>query len=114
MNEKRQLNEASDRLELIVGDKPYGGYFKEFAAIYKWTVETTQKPESKKGFIPQTGRWQVEGSFAWFNFFTRLAKDYEKTVESSLAFMQTALIDIILARLPIKFLNILLHIQVTE
>ncbi len=94
-----QLDKASDRLELICGDKAYRGYFSTCAEYYKWKVEITQRPPFQKGFVPQSGRWQVERSFAWFNFFRRLAKDYEKTVESSVAFMQTAFIDIILSRI---------------
>lgn len=94
-----QLDLASGRLELIRADHAYQGCFVECAAIYKWTVEISQKPESKKGFVPQSGRWPVERSFAWFNFFRRLSKDYEKTVESSVAFMQLAFSDIILARI---------------
>ncbi len=100
-----QLDKASKRLPLIRADHAYQGYFVECADYYKWKVEITQKPESQPGFVPQTGRWQVERSFAWsmhsaFNFFRRLSKDYEKTVESSVAFMQLAFMDIILARLP--------------
>jgi putative transposase len=95
-----QLEKASSRLELIRADHAYQGYFVECADYYNWTVEITQKPESQQGFIPQTGRWQVERSFAWFNFFRRLSKDYEKTVESSVTFMQLAFIDILLARNP--------------
>jgi transposase len=45
--------------------------------VYKWKIEITQKPESKQGVIPQKGRWQVERSISWLNFFRRLAKDYE-------------------------------------
>ncbi len=52
-----------------------------------------------KGFVPEKGRWQVERSFVWFNFFRRLRRDYEKTVESSLAFIQITFINIILARI---------------
>ncbi len=94
-----QIEQASDRMELIRTDNTYKGYFVECADYYNWTVEITKKPESKQGFVPQVGRWQVERSFGWFNFFRRLSRDFEKTVESSLAFMQTAFIDIILARL---------------
>lgn len=94
-----QLDLVSKRLELIRGDQHYGGYFKECAAIYKWEVETTQRPESRKGFVPEKGRWQVERSFAWFNFFRRLSRDYEKTADSSAAFIQISFIDIILARI---------------
>jgi transposase len=104
-----QLDKASSRLELIRADGAYKGDFTTYAGYYHWQVEITQKPESVKGFVPQKGRWQVERSgpattvhrlYAWFNFFRRLSKDYEKTVESSLTFMQLAFIDIILARIP--------------
>lgn len=93
-----RLGEATDRLELIRADHAYQGDFVEFAQYYKWSVEITQKPESKKGFVPQSGRWQVERSFAWFNFYRRLSRDFEKTVESSVAFIQIAFISILLAR----------------
>lgn len=94
-----QIDLVSDRMELIRGDKHYGGYFKDCAAYYKWRVQTAQKPESQSGFIPQTGRWQVERSFAWFNFFRRLSRDYEKTTASSVAFIQITFVDIILSRI---------------
>ena len=77
----------------------YKGYFKECAAWYKWKVEITQRPPNEKGFVPQKGRWQVERTLGWFTFFCRLAKDYEKTIESSVTFIQNVFITIILARL---------------
>ena len=92
-----QLDKASTRLQLIRADNAYQGYFTQCCDFYQWKVEITQKPKSAQGFVPQTGRWQVE-SFAWFNFFRRVSRDFEKTAESSLAFMQLAFIDIILAR----------------
>ena len=95
-----QLEKASKRLELIRADKAYRGQFVTAAGYCKYQVEISQKPPSDKGFIPQTGRWQVERAFAWCNFYRRLSKDYEKTVESSAAFVQIAFIDIILGRLP--------------
>lgn len=95
-----QLDKASKRLSLIRADQAYKGDFTTSADYYHWQVEVTQKPESAQGFIPQTGRWQVERSFSWFNFFRRLSRDFEKTIESSVAFMQLAFIDIILARIP--------------
>ena len=93
-----RLDKVTQKLQLIRGDGSYGGEFKDAALFYNWTVETTQRPPSEKGFIPQTGRWQVERTFAWFNFFRRLAKDFEKTTESAVATIQIAFIDIILAR----------------
>ncbi len=95
-----QIDKKTERLELVRADGAYGGAFKEVAeGIYGWTVETTQRPPSQKGFVPQVGRWQVERSFGWLNFYRRLAKDYEKTPQSAQAFIQLAFISIILARL---------------
>jgi putative transposase len=96
-----QLEESSDRLSLICADMAYRGEFSDIVEnIYKWQIDITQKPESKKGFVPQKGRWQVERSFAWLNFFRRLAKDYERTTASAVAFVQLAFCSIILARNP--------------
>ena len=94
-----QLDAVCERLELLRVDGIYKGYFEECATICGYRVERTQKPNNGQNFTPQSGRWQVERSFGWFNFFRRLSKDFEKTVESSVAFMQIAFIDIILARL---------------
>jgi putative transposase len=94
-----QLEKATQRLKLIRADHSYQGYFEKCAGFYDWLVEITQKPESQQGFVPQKGRWQVERSFAWLNFFRRLSKDYEKTTASSLCFLQLAFIDLILAKL---------------
>ncbi|MEN0051209.1 MAG: transposase, partial [Bacteroidota bacterium] len=44
-------------------------------------------------------RWTVERTFGWFNFFRRLAKDFEKTVESSATWILLANSKIILNRI---------------
>ncbi len=94
-----QLEQATPRLKLIRADHSYQGYFEKCVGLYGWKVEITQKPASQQGFVPQKGRWQVERSLAWLNFFRRLNKDYEKTTASSLCSLQLAFIDLILARL---------------
>jgi putative transposase len=83
----------------ILADAAYKGEFVTYAQYYNFDVEISQKPETQQGFVPQTGHWQVERSFAWLNFFRRLSKDYEKTVAASVAFIQLAFISIILAKL---------------
>jgi putative transposase len=92
------LDKASKKLELICADQADRGYFTEYTQYYKWQVHIAQKPDSQQWFVPQSGRWQVERSFSWFNFFHRLAKDYKTTPASSVAFIQAAFINIILAR----------------
>ena len=94
-----QLDANSKRMKLLRTDGIYRGYFEDCANICGYTVERTKKPNNGTNFVPQTGRWQVERAFGWFNFFRRLSRDFEKTVESSVAFMQITFIDIILARI---------------
>ena len=91
--------EGNERLELFCLDKAYEGEFMEALSIYGWKGEVAQKPESSSGFVPQKGRWQVERSFAWMNFYRRLSKDYEKTTASAVAFIQIAFINMILAKI---------------
>jgi putative transposase len=99
--------ESNSRLELIRADGAYKGSFVEAAKIYNWRIEFGQKPESTQGFVPQIGRWQVERSFAWLNFFRRLSKEYEKTIGSAIAFLQLAFIQILLNRLENRMILIL-------
>lgn len=95
-----QIEANTQRIKLIRADKSYGGTFKEIVTTYyKWEVETSQKPPSEKGFIPQEGRWQVERTFGWLNNFRRLTRDYEKIPQSHATFMKIAFITIILNRL---------------
>jgi transposase len=83
-----RIDKVSRRMKLIRTDKAYRGEFSQVVENwYNWKIEITQKPLSVKGFIPQTGRWQVERSFAWLNFFRRLDKDHEKLPESAIAFI---------------------------
>lgn len=91
--------EQFKRLDLFCLDKAYQGEFLEALELYGWRAEIEQKPESQTGFVPQKGRWQVERSFAWLNFYRRLSKDYEKTVASAACFIQIAFINMILAKI---------------
>lgn len=94
-----QLKGKVPRLKVITADQGYKVTFIEHIKVnYKWTVEIGQKPESTKGFVPQKNRWQVERSFAWLNFRRRLAKDYEKTIDSSEAVLRLAYISFILPK----------------
>ncbi len=95
-----QLKGKVPRLEKITADHGYKSTFTDYVHThYPWKVEIVQRPESTKGFIPEKNRWPVERSFGWLNFRRRLAKDYEKTVDSSLAMLQIAFISFLLPRL---------------
>ena len=53
-------------------------------------VEIVEKPKEIKGFTVLYRRWVVERTFAWMSRCRRLAKDFERTLESSLAWGQLA------------------------
>jgi putative transposase len=78
-----KLKGISDRLRLFRADAGYKNSFMEAAKALGWRVEYGQRPESEKGFVPQTGRWQVERTFGWLNFRRRLDKDRVKPVKPS-------------------------------
>lgn len=94
-----QIEKEQQQLKLIRADQHYAKTFSEAAHWFGIEVEITKRPNTEKGFIPQKGRWQVERSFAWMNFYRRLSRDYEKLADSSVAFIQLMFINIILQRL---------------
>lgn len=76
------------RLKKILIDQGYKGTFADCAEqVLGVEVEVAAKPESTKGFIPIAKRWVVERTFAWFNFYRRLSKDYEQNPENSAAWL---------------------------
>lgn len=103
-----QLAKVTSRLSLICADKAYKGSFSYYAAFYGWQVEGSQKPPSAIGFVPQKGRWQIERSgpatsvhrlHGWLNHYRRVSKDYERTTQSAVCFIQLAFITIILSKI---------------
>jgi hypothetical protein len=46
-------------------------------------MEITLRSDKATEFKPLPKHWVVERSFAWLGNFRRLAKDYERTIESS-------------------------------
>ena len=53
-------------------------------------LEIVKKPKDVKGFTVLQRRWVVERTFAWMSRCRRLAKDYERSLESSPAWAQLA------------------------
>jgi transposase len=68
-------------------------------ACWLWTLEVVSAPKGQKGFVVQIKRWIVERTFGWLNRSRRLSKDYEQTIESSKAFVQVAMIHLMVRRL---------------
>ena len=77
------------RIKKILADRGYKERFKNW--IYEnmlgVELELSSKPPSTKGFVPIKWRWVVEQTFGRFNFYRRLDKDHEKTIDSSVAWI---------------------------
>jgi len=58
--------------------------------IGDWTIEVVKRSDTAKGFEVIPRRWVVERTFAWLNRCRRLAKDWEKSIESSQAWILIA------------------------
>ena len=65
--------------------------------VMKKIVEVSEKITSQWVVLPT--RWVVERTFAWFNGFRRLAKDYEISIASAENFIRIAHISILLPRI---------------
>ncbi len=57
------------------------------------------KPPGSKGFAVLRRRWVVERTLAWLNRCRRLAKDFERTVESAKAWVLWAAVRLLVRRL---------------
>lgn len=67
--------------------------------IGEWTFEIIKRSDTAKGFEILPRRWVVERTFAWLGRSRRLAKDWERTIESSLAWLFIAHIRTLTRRL---------------
>ena len=60
------------------------------AAFGTWTIEIIKRSDTAKGFTVLPRRWVVERSFAWLGRCRRLAKDFEATIASTVAWVLVA------------------------
>ena len=69
------------------------------ARIGKWTLQIIKRSDRAKGFELLPRRWVVERTFAWLGRNRRLAKDFERTIESATAWLYLASIQLITRRI---------------
>ena len=64
-----------------------------------WSLEIVKRSDTAKGFEVLPRRWVVERTFAWLGLCRRLAKDWEKSIESAEAWLLIAHIRLLIRRL---------------
>ena len=57
------------------------------ANLGRWTVQIIKRSDTAKGFEVLPRRWVVERTFAWLGRCRRLARDWEKTIQSAEAWV---------------------------
>jgi putative transposase len=100
----RLEGQPMSRVERMYADSKYHNY-----ALYRWVQEhehwklvIVRRPEGSEGWVRLPIRWTVERTFAWLGKCRRLSKDRERSVRSSEAFIQLAMIHLMLNRLQPK------------
>ncbi len=100
---KLVLREARPRyptIEVVWADGGYQGQLEDWAQeTCGWRLEIVGKAPGQRGFVVLPKRWIVERTLAWLGRCRRLSKDYEGTTASSRAFVQVAMIGLLLRRL---------------
>lgn len=87
-------------LRHVFADGAYGGdkLHDALAKCGTWTLEIIKRSDTAQGFQVLPRRWVVERTFAWLGRCRRLAKDWEKTIESSTAWALIASIRMLTRR----------------
>ena len=97
------LNKLAGRfreLRLIWADGGYAGQLVDWVREHTgWELEIVRRPSGKREFAVLPRRWVVERTLAWLGRCRRLSKDYECLVSSSEAWIQIAMIQLMLRRL---------------
>lgn len=65
----------------------------------RWTIDIVKRSDTVEAFEVLPRRWVVERTFAWLGRCRRLAKDWERTIESSTAWTFIASIRLMTRRL---------------
>lgn len=83
--------------EVIWADTAYRSVAGWALVKWLWLIEIVTRPRGR--FVLQKKRWIVERTLGWLNRSRRLAKSFERTTQSDTAFVQLAMIHLMVKRL---------------
>src|SRR4051794_23776504 len=97
----REVRRLFPFLERVIADGAYQG--KETARAVRRAararLEIVKRSDTAKGFVVLQKRWIVERTFGWLGRCRRLAKDFEALTRTHLAFVQLAMIRLMMRRI---------------
>jgi putative transposase len=96
-----KLRAAVKCIKKLWGDSHFDTALAEAWCRWGWLGVVVKKLVGQVGFVVQPTRWIVERTFGWLNRSRRLSKDYERTTESSEAFVKVAMIHLMVRRLRV-------------
>ena len=87
-----KLRRETPNLRHMFADGGYAGPKLRDALVIlgRWTLQIVKRSDTAKGFEVLPRRWVVERTFAWLGRCRRLARDWERTVESAEAWLLVA------------------------
>ena len=87
-------------LKRLFADGSYSGVETAAAVtrVGKMGLEVVTRSDQAKGFVVLAKRWIVERTFGWLGRCRRLAKDFEHLTRTQLAFVQLAMIRLMMRR----------------
>lgn len=95
-----ELRGRFSRLVKIIADGGYRGeLIDNIKHAFGWIVEIVMCSDSDKKFEVLPKRWIVERTFAWFESYRRLSKDFEYHPSTSEAMIQLSMIRLMLNRI---------------
>jgi transposase len=96
-----RLRRRFPKLRHVFADRIYRGNQLATAVAHcgPWTIEIVERPEGVKGFQLLPRRWVVERTFAWFGRCRRLAKDFEGSAATEVAWLLIAHLRLLTRRL---------------
>lgn len=97
----KQLRHQFPKLRHVFADRIYRGrqLRDALADSGQWTIEIVQRPPGVKGFQLLPRRWVVERTFAWCGRCRRLAKDFEASPSTEVAWLLVAHLRLLTRRL---------------
>ncbi len=87
-------------LKHVFADAGYQGETASCAAAReRLRLEVVRRPRDAKGFQLLPRRWVIERTFAWLGRNRRLAKDFERLIDTTTAMVMLAIIQLLMRRL---------------